>query len=219
MYSPELFDTYVNMDPCLIILNCLKNGHKRDRQRNTWLRDFPITKWYHIIGDPSLDSEYKLDQDQHILYVKCADDYLSLPSKTFLACKAVYYLFPSVTHILKTDDDMDCHTDRLSTILDIVRPHEYGGGVIVEKPEDELSTYHYTQDGIEHNPLVCRKGLYCPGRFYFMNHMTIAKLLQHEPLFMCHGFEDNMVGHVLTYLERVQLFSLPDKILFFEYAD
>ena len=39
-------------------------------------------RFYHVIGDETLcDQPYKFDNENNILWVKTADDYISLPKK------------------------------------------------------------------------------------------------------------------------------------------
>jgi hypothetical protein len=64
-------------DFIMLIMNCKKYIWKADVQRNTWLKTIPnYLKFYHVIGDEELDSEYKFDNDNNILWVKVPDDYI-----------------------------------------------------------------------------------------------------------------------------------------------
>ena len=87
----------------LFVLNCKKYRGKRLVQTQTWLKDFPIN-YCHVIGDETLETIYKYDNNNKILYVKCKDTYECLPMKTFFSICAILELFPHVEYILKTDD-------------------------------------------------------------------------------------------------------------------
>ena len=42
---------------------------------------------YYFIGDPSLEEEYRVDEDNNVVYLRVADNYESLPMKTYGAGK------------------------------------------------------------------------------------------------------------------------------------
>ena len=68
------------VDYILLIMNCAKYKWKADLQKETWL--FLISlKYYHVLGDENLTTDYKFDNELNILWVKTKDDYNSLPKK------------------------------------------------------------------------------------------------------------------------------------------
>ena len=59
----------------MLIMNCKKYIKKANYQKQTWLKNLPsYIKYYHVIGDNNIESEYKFDEESQILYVKTDDD-------------------------------------------------------------------------------------------------------------------------------------------------
>ena len=84
----------IDQDFILLIMNCKKYVNKALQQKNTWLPIIPsYLKYYHVIGDETLDTSYTFDDDNHILWLKVADDYNSLPTKVITAYEAIYDTF------------------------------------------------------------------------------------------------------------------------------
>jgi hypothetical protein len=209
------------MEPCLIILNCIKYADKRAKQLSTWLAspDFPIKRWYHVIGNPRLPTEFQFDTDQHILYVNCADNYISLPQKTYLAVKAVCKEYPSVNYILKTDDDMNCNISALIKCMDTIYKAEYDYGGRLLAVNDHMSVYHYASvEPKDRTPRLCRGTVYASGRFYFLSRRAAEFILKQRKVFWDSIFEDNAIGYTATKLPGVKPFMIEDKSVFYEFS-
>jgi hypothetical protein len=89
----------------LLIMNCKKYVKKAVFQKMTWLKKIPSSLiYYHVIGDETLESDFKFNEEERILWVKTPDDYNSLPKKVIAAYNAVNISF-NYKYILKTDDD------------------------------------------------------------------------------------------------------------------
>ena len=90
-------------DFILLIFNCKKYRHKALKQKETWLNNFDLMPYFHVIGDPEIEYEYMFDHLEKVLYVKVLDDYNSLPKKVIAAYNAIHheYVFK---YIFKTDD-------------------------------------------------------------------------------------------------------------------
>ena len=207
------------MEPCLLILNCVKYVAKRERQMATWLNaDFPIKLWYHVIGNPRLATEYQFDNDKHILYVNCKDDYISLPKKTYLAVKSVCKEYPAVNYILKTDDDMNCNIDALNACMDTIYKGEFDYGGRLLAVNDHMSVYHYSSVEKEDRvPRLCHGTVYASGRFYFLSRRAAAFLLKSRAVFWDAAFEDNAVGYVVTKMSGIKPYMVEDKSVFYEF--
>ena len=81
----------IEQDYIMLIMNCKKYFEKAAYQKKTWLPLVPTyLKYYHVIGDESLDCAFKFDDTDRILWVKVGDDYNSLPKKVIAAYEAVY---------------------------------------------------------------------------------------------------------------------------------
>ena len=95
----------IHQEFIMLIMNCKKYVKKAVFQKMTWLKQIPsYLKYYHVIGDESLDADFKFDNETNTLYVKVADDYNSLPKKVIAAYDAVNKTF-NYNYIFKTDDD------------------------------------------------------------------------------------------------------------------
>lgn len=205
------------MSICLIILNCFKYEHKRQQQRSTWLKDFPYELWFHIRGVHGQAQDYVIDKEEHIIYVKTRDNYDSLTQKTYLALKAVRESFPTVTHILKTDDDENCNVSKLVESMDEIMAYDYGGGYLTLYKTDKLSTYHY-HSSIKKEPALVKAAYYFIGRFYFLSAKAADIVLSKKKAIWRLMFEDNAIGYALMNelpLERYKKF--PDKQIFMEF--
>ena len=83
----------INQDYILLIFNCVNYRYKALRQQDTWLRDLPGLQnkliYYHVVGDPELQSDYVFDEESRILWLRVPDDYNSLPKKAINAYEAI----------------------------------------------------------------------------------------------------------------------------------
>ena len=53
-------------DFILLIMNCKKYEKKAQFQKRTWLPKIPaFLKYYHVIGEPELETEYKFDNEKN----------------------------------------------------------------------------------------------------------------------------------------------------------
>lgn len=160
-----------NNDFILLIFNCKKYNYKALKQKETWLKDFSLMPFFHVIGEPNLDTDYKFDTTNKILYVKVEDDYNSLPKKVIAAYSAVNkeYIFK---YIFKTDDDQELVFPKfLNTIQNLLLnnfnvPKVHYGGYIVNVDKPYLSQYHTIHPELPENIPVLQTR-YCSGRFYF----------------------------------------------------
>ena len=121
-------------DFILLIFNCNKYRYKALKQKETWLNNFTIMPFFHVIGDTQLTTDYIFNNEEHILYVKVPDDYVSLPNKVIAAYNAIHkeYIF---RYIFKTDDDQNLiQIQFLNTIKNILLNKlpkiHYGGEII-----------------------------------------------------------------------------------------
>ena len=88
------------------IMTCKNNLHKAEDQYNKYLKKISLYPIIYIkfIGDPKLQDEYVYDELNHLLTLKCEDDYINLPNKVFCFFKAICELFPNFTNVVKIDD-------------------------------------------------------------------------------------------------------------------
>jgi hypothetical protein len=104
-------------DYILLIFNCHKYRFKAEKQKDSWLPKIPSNLLYfHVLGDPNLETDYKFLTEDNILLVKVEDDYNSLPKKVIRAYQATFNTY-EFKYIFKTDDDQQVtnNTQALNT--------------------------------------------------------------------------------------------------------
>jgi hypothetical protein len=184
----------------LLIMNCKKYVKKAVYQKKTWLKQIPAwLKYYHVIGDEELDTEYKFDDDSLILWVKTPDDYNSLPKKVIAAYEAVDNTF-LYQYIYKTDDDQILVKPQFFNIISNVvqnkTPKTHYGGFVVTIKENHLSNYHTVHPELPKR-LPLNKTYYCSGRFYFLSKEAITCLISKKKNIRQEFFEDYAMGFYL----------------------
>lgn len=190
----------------LLIMNCKKYVKKANIQIQTWLKTIPsYLQYYHVIGDETMESEkeYHFDHENHVLYVKVADDYNSLSKKVISAYNAVLKTF-DFKYIFKTDDDQILVQDKffniLSSLIDKKSDIHYGG-FVVDVKQDHLSQYHKIHPELpEYLPIL--KTQYCNGRFYFLSKDAIIDLIRKRSLIEKEYFEDYAIGFHLDQIYK-----------------
>jgi hypothetical protein len=162
----------------------------------TWLPKIPsYLKFYHVIGEPELESEFKFDDENQILWIKVEDDYNSLPKKVIRAYNAINKTF-DYKYIFKTDDDQILVNDNF---FDVVKglisrePRIHYGGYIVDVKQNYLSQYHKIHPELpEFLPILQTK--YCSGRFYFISKQSTENLLSKRSFIEKEFLEDYAIG-------------------------
>ena len=176
-------------DFILLIFNCKKYMYKALKQKETWLKNFTLMPYFHIIGDPTLESEYLFDLQENILYVRVLDDYNSLPKKVIAAYAAINKEY-TFKYIFKTDDDQNLNSLRfLNTIKDLITnkvPH------IPELPK--------------HLPVLQTK--YCSGRFYLLSALAVQQLISKRKLIEEEYLEDYAIGFNLDNALKTNMFHI-----------
>ena len=185
----------------MLIMNCKKYVKKAVFQKMTWLKQIPsYLKYYHVIGDESLDTDFKFDNETNTLYVKIADDYNSLPKKVIAAYDAVNKTF-KYDYIFKTDDDQilvnNKYFDMLTGLVKVKQPKPHYGGYIVDVKQPYLSEYHRIHPELPQRlPLYITK--YCSGRFYFLSSEAVQDILSKRERVEREFLEDYAIGFNLN---------------------
>jgi len=190
----------IQSDFVLLIMNCAKYAYKAHYQKNTWLKKLPETiPYFHVLGNPSLQTDFEFDHSNHILWVKTKDDYVSLPHKVISAFAAVNQTY-DFKYIFKTDDDQNLVFDNFFTTLTKLlqektpAPH-YGGNIISIR--EHISAYWTIHPELPRD-LLMKSTTYSSGRFYFLSRDAIESLLQQKSDIAKEYFEDYAIG---LYLE------------------
>jgi hypothetical protein len=195
----------------MLILNCKKYVKKAKFQKMTWLKALPsYLKYYHVIGDETLETEFAFDDENRILWVKVADDYNSLPNKVITAYNAVYETF-NFKYIFKTDDDQILvkpqFFDIITKIIMTQMPTPHYGGYVVDVKQPYLSQYHRIHPELPKElPLYVTR--YCSGRFYFLSKSAISNLINKRETIVKEFLEDYAIGFNLDEHFKTNMLSL-----------
>jgi hypothetical protein len=187
---------YLYSDFVLLIFNCEKYREKALKQKETWLNNFTLMPYFHVIGNPKLTTNYTFDFENKVLYVKVEDDYNSLPKKAIVAYEAIQntYIFK---YIFKTDDDQNLtNIAFLNTIQNILlnntKKIHYAGHIIdVDTPY--VSQYCKIHPELPEN-LVILQTRYCSGRFYVLSELSIQVLISKKEAINKEYLEDYAIG-------------------------
>jgi hypothetical protein len=181
----------------MLIMNCKKYIKKANYQKETWLKTLPsFIKYYHVIGDNNLETEYKFDEETKILYVKTSDDYNSLPKKVITSYKAINETF-TFKYIFKTDDDQilinPSFFDILIKTIKGCKPKTHYGGFTVNIERPFISEYYKIHPELPTN-LALQVTNYCSGRFYYLSKDAITYLLSKINNIKNEYLEDYAIG-------------------------
>jgi hypothetical protein len=209
----------IKQDFIMLIMNCKKYAKKALFQKKTWLPNIPsFLKYYHVVGDPELETEYKFDNENNTLWVKTGDDYNSLPDKVITSYNAVHNTF-NYKYIFKTDDDQILTNQNFFNILlgllEKTIPTLHYGGHIVDVPLPYLSQYYKIHPELPRNlPILQTK--YCSGRFYFLSKHAVSNLLTKRERINKEFLEDYAIGYNLDSYYKCNLLSLATNKFFID---
>lgn len=200
----------IEQDYILLIMNCKKYIKKAMFQKMTWLPKIPSTiKYFHVIGEPNMDVNYRFDETNQILWIKVEDDYNSLPKKVMRAFNAINETF-SYKFIFKTDDDQILVNNKfLDIVINITnqKPKIHYGGFIVDVKQNYLSQYHKIHPELpEYLPILQTR--YCSGRFYFLSRQSITNLISKKTIIEKEYLEDYAIGYNLELLYKTNMINL-----------
>lgn len=198
-------------DCIMLIMNCKKYAAKALYQKNTWLKFIPAQlKYYHVIGDETLASEFKFDDKSKVLWVKTPDDYNSLPNKVISAYAAVKTRY-KFKYLFKTDDDQILvnhkFLDMMMKMVTTKRPQTHYGGYVVDVPKPYLSQYHRVHPELPKD-LQVHVTKYCSGRFYFLSCEAITHLLTKREAIRKEYLEDYAIGLNLPRAYKEQMLNI-----------
>jgi hypothetical protein len=191
----------IEQDFIMLIMNCKKYQKKATFQKMTWLKTIPsYLKYYHVIGDETLDADFKFDDANNMLFVKVGDDYNSLPKKVIASYLAVNSTF-TYKYLFKTDDDQilvaNKFFDMICGLINMKQPRPHYGGFIVDVKQPYLSEYHRIHPELPKNlPLYITK--YCSGRFYFLSSEAVTYLITKRERVEREFLEDYAIGFNLN---------------------
>lgn len=183
-------------DFILLIFNCEKYKFKSLKQKETWLKDFTLMPYFHVIGNPELTNNYIFDFRECVLYVKTPDDYNSLPKKVIAAFEAINNEY-TYKYIFKTDDDQNVDNRHFfKTIQNLVLSNTnkiHYAGYIVNVETPYISQYHIIHPELPKN-LYILQTKYCSGRFYLLSDLAVQQLISKKKLIDGEYLEDYAIG-------------------------
>lgn len=208
----------IEQEYIMLIMNCKKYLKKAKFQKMTWLPKIPsYLQYYHVIGEPELDTKYKFDNENRVLWVKVEDDYNSLPKKVIRACQAINETF-DFKYLYKTDDDQILVNEKF---LDVVRGITsntrkiHYGGYIVDVKQNYLSQYHKIHPELpEYLPILQTK--YCSGRFYFLSKQAILNIITKKEFIEKEYLEDYAIGFNLDPYYKLNITNLATNKFFID---
>jgi hypothetical protein len=204
----------IQQEYIMLIMNCKKYLKKAKFQKLTWLKYIPpYLQYFHVIGDHELDTRYKFDNENRMLWVKVEDDYNSLPKKVIRAYEAINETF-DFKYIFKTDDDQILANMKFFDIIKNVtnvRPKIHYGGFIVNIKKDHISDYYKIHPELPAD-LLLKKTQYCSGRFYFLSKQATYFLISRKEFIEKEHFEDYAIGFNLApYFKQNMINILTNK--------
>ena len=194
----------ISQDFILLILNCQAYRHKATLQKKLWVDNLPcFIKHFYIIGDETLIDDYMFWDD--ILYVKCKDDYLSLPIKIMSAIKAVSKVY-NYKYLFKTDDDqMLVNKNFFTQLCDEINQEKYDYGGFIVDIKDHYTEYKSNQIQKKIKLNACQ---YANGRFYLLSKKSCDHLLTVSHKFYDYIYEDYSIGYELSNIKDLKIKKL-----------
>lgn len=211
-----------NQDFILLIMNCSKYRWKAEIQKESWLKLIPSNlKYYHVLGDESLATEFKFDNELDILWVRTKDDYNSLPDKVISSFHAITETF-NFKYLFKTDDDQRMVRNPstfFNTITQIIEKKLFHyGGYVVNVKTPHVSSYHKIHRELPTN-IVVKATKYCSGRFYFLSAPAIDDLILRRKQIANEYFEDYAIGYHLNAHFKTNIFNIDTNKIFQDIAN
>lgn len=212
-------------DYILLILNCEKYKDKALKQKQTWLPAIPTSLLYfHVIGNPKLNYEYLFLLDENILYVKCEDDYNSLPKKIMSALCAIKTTY-KFKYVFKTDDDqMVVKPAFFETLMNVLNHKSntnissiHYGGFIVNVTHPHISQYYRIHPELPRD-IIIQPIRYCNGRFYFLSKEAILSLLEHQSSIEDTYLEDYAIGLYLPSFLKENMMNIKTNDIFIDFS-
>lgn len=212
--------TNIDQDFILLIMNCQKYREKAVYQKNGWLQKLPDSIiYFHVIGNLELDSHFKIDYEERILWLKVEDDYNSLPKKVISAYQCIGEVY-NYKYIFKTDDDQNLINDKFFPMIQKLilskKPKPHYGGFIIDVKNPYFSEYYRIHPELpEKLSIFVTK--YCSGRFYFLSKEAIRDLLYKKELIKKEYLEDYAIGFHMNNILKCPMLNVQSNKYFIDH--
>jgi hypothetical protein len=193
----------MSSDKFFIAILSHKGSNHREKQRKHLLEtDHENLIFYYFIGDPSISEEYKVDENNNIVYLKVPDNYESLPLKTQAAVSFVNKNYSdTIKGMIKTDDDIDLDLEKIYSCLSAYGDKDYFGIVTQIINPENLSGWHMGKcesEELNRTPVRIPLCTYCGGGGYYLSNNSISKISQSKEKYATMVFEDAATGYALN---------------------
>lgn len=186
----------------IAILSHKGSKHREEQRKHLLETNKGNLIFYYFIGDLSIDSEYKIDEGNNIVYLKVPDNYESLPLKTQAAVSFVNKNYSKVVKgMIKTDDDIDLDLEKIYSCLSSCGDEKYFGITTQITNPENISTWHMGKcesEIMNRTPVKIPLCTYCGGGGYYLNLESISKISQSKEEYSKMVFEDAATGYVLN---------------------
>lgn len=209
-----------NVDYILLIMNCEKYREKAFGQKNGWLNTIPTNMlYYHVLGNPRLESDFVFDDRERILWVKTMDDYNSLPKKVIAAYAAAQYRY-TFKYLFKTDDDQILTNSKFFNtvmgILETKQPKIHYGGQHIKVEIPYLSQYYTLHPELPQD-MIIQATDYCTGRFYLLSPEATSNLVTKRETIEKEYLEDYAIGLNIHQFFKKNILPIKSDKIFIDY--
>ena len=118
-----------------LAIMCCKNrlsSIEKQKEQLKNIEKYPIV-YYYFIGNLEIENDYEIDEKKRVVTLKCPDDYINLPNKTYNILKFVKEKYPNIQGIFKTDDDININIAELYKLLEEHKDIDYWGRRVINK--------------------------------------------------------------------------------------
>ncbi len=168
-----------------------------------------------IYGNPNLDTEYVVEDDNNIIILKVEDDYDNLNKKTIKMIKTLNKLYPNIEGLFKCDDDVIINFDNINNLIEQlnINSKDYFGKININVHEFE-SKWHIgkVSNQLLNIPIKVPICKYCSGPLYYLGKKSLNILDSVE--LIDNFYEDVMIGYNLELngIKAENICLITDKI-------
>jgi hypothetical protein len=179
-------------------------SEKRSSQKKIWDNlNSPNLIYYYFIGDPNIDSNYIIDEENKVVTLKVPDNYESLALKTKGIVEFYLENYSQTTKgMFKTDDDISVDPELIYGMLKENSEAPYFG-LEVDIVNPYNSTWHWGKCESAYwnsKHVTVSQCKYCAGGGYYIKSDIAISMKDKIDLYNDFIFEDVATGNVLNSL-------------------